>query len=861
MKTPPARSVIIQVVLLAGVLPWLLSLAAYFAFGSAQHVHERLHEGLELIGSCTALAVAMLLWLRSRQDKESPHLLWVAAALVAMGLVDAAHALAPSGVAWSWLRHGATLVGGVLFGLIWLPLPAFAIRRKQFFMLTVAALAIAGSLGIWWYPDILPAPWGPGGYTFAVKTVNVFGGLGFLAAALYFFRRYLRHPHPESLVFASQSLLFGVASLLFGYSHVWAADWWVWHGCRLLAYAVVLLAAYEFVIKLYQQIVRDGQELEARTVDLRRASLYARSLLEASLDPLVTISREGKITDVNEATETATGIPRDRLIGSDFSDYFTDPEKARQGYRLVFEERSVRDYPLAIRHASGQVMEVLYNASVFKNEAGEVEGVFAAARDITRRKQAEDEVRKLNRELEERVHRRTAQLHESEQRVRRKLESILSPEGDLGNLELADILDVPAVQAMAEDLYHLIPIPAAIIDLKGNFLVAVGLQEICSKFHRANPESCRNCIESDVHLTQGVAPGEFRSYKCKNNMWDVVTPILVAGEHLANLFTGQFFFADDPPDYESFRAQAKRYGFDEKEYLAALDKAPRLTREQLSATMSFFMKFAQLLSQMSYSSVKLARSMTETTRVNAQLEASVKELEAFTYSVSHDLRAPLRHISGFSKILTEEFGSSLPEDAQHHLHRIQEGTRRMGVLVDDLLNLARVGRRDLSMRITGLNSLVNEVIAELKPEMEGRNVEWRLADLPFVECDSGLMKQVLQNLLANALKFTRPRAQAIIEVGQQEQNGTTLIYVRDNGVGFSMKYADKLFGVFQRLHRPEDFEGTGVGLATVQRIIQKHGGRTWAEAELDKGAIFYFTIGTCEKSELKSKTAVAGDLS
>ena len=246
----------------------------------------------------------------------------------------------------------------------------------------------------------------------------------------------------------------------------------------------------------------------------------------------------------------------------------------------------------------------------------------------------------------------------------------------------------------------------------------------------------------------------------------------------------------------------------------------------------------------------------------AQLLAANKELEAFTYSVSHDLRAPLRHISGFSKMLSEEYGSTLPSDAQHQLQRIQEGTRRMGMLVDDLLNLARLGRRDLSVQAAGLKLIVNEVVAELAPDYEGRQIEWKIGDLPVAECDSGLMKQVFQNLLLNALKFTRSRPEAVIEVGQivqKDEAGQLAIFVRDNGVGFNMKYADKLFGVFQRLHRQEDFEGTGVGLATVQRVIQKHGGRIWAEAELDKGATFYFTLGAFEKPEPKSKAAVAGE--
>ncbi|MGC2195533.1 MAG: PocR ligand-binding domain-containing protein, partial [Terriglobales bacterium] len=374
-----------------------------------------------------------------------------------------------------------------------------------------------------------------------------------------------------------------------------------------------------------------------------------------------------------------------------------------------------------------------------------------------------------------------------------------------------------------------------------------------------HPEACKNCSESDRELSVGVPPGEFKLYKCKNHMWDVVTPIMIGGQQVGNLFSGQFFFADEPFDEGVFRSQAKQYGFNENEYLAALERTPRLNREFVNAGMAFLTKLAQVLSQTGYSAVKLARSLEKIRRVNADLSASIKELEAFTYSVSHDLRAPLRHISGFSKILTEEFGASLPPDAQHHLERIEEGTRRMGLLVDDLLNLARVGRRDLSPQVARLKSIVDEAIAELKPDSRGREIEWKVGVLPYVECDPGLMKQVFLNLLSNALKFTRPRPRAVIEIGQREENGVAVLYVRDNGVGFSMKYVDKLFGVFQRLHRAEDFEGTGVGLATVQRIIQKHGGRIWAEAELDKGATFYFTLGNTEKKQLQGNAAAVGE--
>jgi PAS domain S-box-containing protein len=242
----------------------------------------------------------------------------------------------------------------------------------------------------------------------------------------------------------------------------------------------------------------------------------------------------------------------------------------------------------------------------------------------------------------------------------------------------------------------------------------------------------------------------------------------------------------------------------------------------------------------------------------AQLEAANQELEAFSYSVSHDLRAPLRHISGFSQLLVEEFGATLAPGARHYLDRIQAGTQNMGVLVDELLHLARVGRHAVNRRRTKLNEVVEAVIAMLQPESAGRQVEWAISDLPEAECDPVLVRQIFQNLLSNALKFTRPRTHAVIEVSCQEHDGQPVFIVRDNGVGFSMKYVDKLFGVFQRLHRAEDFEGTGIGLATVQRIVHKHGGQVWAEGKLDQGAAFYFTLRMGKQAKSKSNGVTAG---
>jgi signal transduction histidine kinase len=230
----------------------------------------------------------------------------------------------------------------------------------------------------------------------------------------------------------------------------------------------------------------------------------------------------------------------------------------------------------------------------------------------------------------------------------------------------------------------------------------------------------------------------------------------------------------------------------------------------------------------------------------AQLEAVNKELESFTYSVAHDLRAPLRHIQGFSDALIEDVGDQLDPGARKYLNSIVDSTRRMDQLIHDLLGLAQLGRQELRLRPVGLNSLAQDVVGDLDLETKGRNILWRMGDLPIVDCDPGLMKQVLYNLLSNAVKYTRPRDPAIIETGQTTLGGRRVLFVRDNGVGFNMKYSHKLFGVFERLHRREEFEGTGVGLATVQRIIHKHGGRIWAEAAIDRGTTFFFTIGSGE---------------
>jgi light-regulated signal transduction histidine kinase (bacteriophytochrome) len=240
-----------------------------------------------------------------------------------------------------------------------------------------------------------------------------------------------------------------------------------------------------------------------------------------------------------------------------------------------------------------------------------------------------------------------------------------------------------------------------------------------------------------------------------------------------------------------------------------------------------------------------------------QLEASNHELEAFSYSVSHDLRTPLRHIAGFSRILVKEYGPTMAEEAREHLQRIEHAVNRMELLIDALLKMAVLRRQSLRLLSCELNPIVDEVVSMLQPECERRSVEWRVAKLPALDCDPILMAQVFQNLLGNALKYSRDRATAVIEVDSIQQSGKPpIIFVRDNGAGFNMKYAEKLFGVFQRFHTDSEFQGTGVGLATVHRIIEKHGGTIWAETEVDHGATFYFSLQTTGEIETTPNAAL-----
>ncbi|MBI5030856.1 MAG: PAS domain S-box protein [Chloroflexi bacterium] len=932
----------------------------------------------------------------------------------------------------------------------------------------------------------------------------------------------------------------------------------------------------------------DVTEREQAEEKLYAASLYARSLIEASLDPLVTINPDGKITDVNKATELATGVARANLIGDDFSNYFTEPDKARAGYQQVLARGFVRDYPLTMRHTSGKTIDVLYNATVYKNELDEIQGVFAAARDVTERKRIEDELResesryrsifdnsidgimltvpdghilaanpeacrmfgrteeqmrqthrndlvdptdpRLSAALAERA--RTGKFLSELTCIRKdgtkfpgEISSVIFRD-KAGNEKISMLIHDITERKQAEDALRESEHNYRTLANSGRALIwRAGIDTLCNYFNEiwleftgrtqdremgngwtegVHPDDLARCLKiyqeaferrepfsmeyrlrrrdgeyrwlQDDGCPQSNSAGEFVGYighclditerkhaeeeirKSEAGLreaqrlgrlgswdWDAITDTITWSteyyhiygldptqsppgyvEHLKaytpesaarldaavkrNMQTGEPYEVDlelagteRPRRWITARSETKRdaqgriiglrgtaqdiserkwaeeevarsleaekkarqvaeilreaneslssaldldhvlqnlleylsrlvaydsanvmlckndfqvqvvavRGYenwtdptatrklsfdlrttaainhiittqksslidDTREYpgwirpagaehvinwigvpiiakgeiigLYSVDKAEpnfftqehlRLV-ESLAGQAAVAIQNARLHDQVKRANAELEQRVTDRT---AELEAANKELEAFAYSVSHDLRAPLRHIDAFLHLLEKRTENLLDEESQHYMSNISHAASRMGTLIDDLLAFSRMGRHEMSKLPVDLNSLVQQALQELGPEIKGRSIHWHIALLPTVTGDRAMLLAVLVNLISNALKFSRTRETAEIEIGLVPNRAyESIIFVRDNGVGFDMKYASKLFGVFQRLHRVEDFEGTGIGLANVRRIVNRHGGRTWAESQVDQGATFYFSL-------------------
>jgi len=851
---------------------------------------------------------------------------------------------------------------------------------------------------------------------------------------------------------------------------------------------------------------RHDKALRISEEALRVAGQYNRSLIEASLDPLVAIDPEGKITDVNAATEAATGYSSAELIGQEFAAFFTEPEQARAGYREAFHTGAVRDYPLELCHRDGGVTPVLYNAAVYRDAQGQILGVFAGARDVTEHKRAEVKLRYLasivessgdaiiGKALDERIvswNQGAEQVYgySAEEMLGRHI-SVLVPAGLENELEAITegirrgerVKSFETTRRCKDGrLIHVSLTISPLRDDQGNIIgastVAQDITERVQLIHREHmrssallkltqgaplPEILDTIVrgideeqpgalasillldESGQHLQHGAAPSLPSFYN------DAIHGLKIGpdvGSCGAAAFSGKRVVVEDMsnhPNWTSYRELVARAGLaacwsepilarqgrvlgtfaiyhkapcvpsakdlesieataglasvviefaqsqatilalhaeleqrvadrtrelaasearfydvydnvpvsiwledwteiiamlaklrtegvsdfdgylrehpevvvqalravkildvnqwtlrlfgarDKRELLTSLETifaTPEALPGFVSELLALVKGLSTFLTEMTLNTVKgdlldvllsmsfpppgsgsgnVMVSLVDITQrklsddkirlLNTQLavraealERANKELESFSYSVSHDLRAPLRAIDGFSRMVLEDCAGQLDAEGCANLERIRAASQRMGQLIDDILQLSRLTLSDMHCKPVDLSALARSLMEDLRRENRGRQVEVVIEPDLSAKGDPNLLRVALLNLLANAWKFTGKEPAAKIEFGHTTHEGMPAFFVRDNGVGFDMAYAHKLFGAFQRLHAASDFPGTGIGLATVQRVIRRHNGRVWAESQPGQGATFYFTLPTAPPNHEKKQ--------
>jgi PAS domain S-box-containing protein len=541
--------------------------------------------------------------------------------------------------------------------------------------------------------------------------------------------------------------------------------------------------------------------LEDRTRALQDSEQRFKQLVDAAQEGIWVADDRGIITYVNPRMGELLGYPNGAMLGRPVFD-FLDATSRDPAEAALKGTATANGSDLRFRHRDGSEVWGLVSGSPIVGRDGAAVGTVGMVTDITERKRAEDRLRRSAERL--------GILHDLDQAIL----AARSP-AEIGRAALARVRRMVPCHRCTIILFDMGRSQAQLIAgwADGASLPAAGLP-----LDALSPiEVLRHGTLRHVEDLQGMeSPPPFLHQLRNEGFRSILTvPLLAEGDAI-----GEINLASRSP--------------------AAFDSEHRDIAQEVASPLAIAIQHARLREELGRQTGDLERRVAE---AGAALRAATTETETLLHAVSHDLRDPLRHIHGFAEMILLDGGPGLAPGLRHYANRIGQAAARMAAQVEDLVMLARVGRQDLMRREVNLDTVVADVVDRLQPAIEGRAIDWRIEPLPRVDADPTLVRAAVEELVGNAVKFTRPRERAVVRVRPVESEGEVGIAVQDNGVGFRMAYAGKLFGTFQRLHRPDEFEGEGAGLALVHRIAQRHGGRVWAEAEPDAGATFFMTFG------------------
>jgi PAS domain S-box-containing protein len=794
-----------------------------------QWPHEPVHAAVEMAGGLIALWVAWMLILLQNRGAGTSFNVWIAGALIGMGLLDGMHAIVHVGHEFVWLHSTATFVGGLLFATVWFP-DSWQKRCASWWPLAVTTVVLAFGILSMMFPEFTPrmlVEIEPGKKVFTTwaLSLNVIGGIFLFAAAVRMILAWRITKNVDDLLFCLHCSLFGAAAVMFEQSQLWDIAWWGWHGLRLLAFGVALW----FVVLTDR---RDAQELRRRAIEMSQFS----AIIESSDDAILSKTLDGQIVSWNRGAEKLYGYPASEIVGHSISriipaDHLDEVEtmldELRQGKPI--------DHLETVRlRSDGVRVDVALSVSPVRDSQGQVVGASVIARDIGQRKELELlQEQSLQRDKAEL---RFAQMaaapsravdDESEQAVERAAIVREGMSEDASTKSFEETLHELALQSR-----HLVNSHQTAISYMpdGDFSAATHSLSFSDKYQKYN--------------TYDVMPtGE--------GIWK-----LIVSERCSVRMTQEELVAH--PMWKNFSDMKDARGLehppmrgwlavpilrDDGRFLGVLQASDKLEGEYEDRDLRLFQRLARMIApsfSLQDANGEVLRHSRQLTTAKEALERSNTDLQQFAYVASHDLQEPLRAVVGFSQLLEKELGETEGEKAQF-VKNIVEGGQRMQTLINDLLEYSRVSRRGAEFESVAIKEIVNDAVRNLDAAIRESQAEIVCDSMPEIEADRRQFIQLFQNLIGNGIKY-RTDAPPRIHVASTDDASNWYFSVSDNGIGIDPQFHDQIFVIFKRLHTRKSYPGTGIGLALCHRIVDRHGGSIRVESNLDQGSTFHFTI-------------------